>query len=418
MSHSTSGRSAKEYSFDLYITVNSPGEIAGRAAPLVRELKTKLWNSRITLVVVPCQYASGSELEMASSIGADRVVRNGDVREMMRDDIRSGNVVRPGGKKLVMHLGGDLFFSVLLARRLRAKLWAYANRPRWGRFVERFFVPDERAERKFAILDFSKDRYEKIGQLILDSIVLSKSEDETRNFLGVNRDDQILVMLTGSRPIEYKRGVPFFSRIAGMITRDIPDLKVVFPLAPAVDDDLLRSALEAEKIAYRGESRVRSILIDEDADRWASVVRDHTLETLNVAKLAIAVPGTNNLQAAALFTPLIMVLPLDRADEYPLDGILGIIPLWVPGFRALKKKIILKKNAKTPYLSLPNIMADKMIAPEIRGLISEDDVARTAVDLLRNEQRLGEISRAFWELTHERGAAGKLADRIADFAKI
>ncbi len=93
------------------------------------------------------------------------------------------------------------------------------------------------------------------------------------------------------------------------------------------------------------------------------------------------------------------------------------LPLWIPGMRRLKKKYILKLNEKVDFVSLPNKMAGRMIVPEIRGLFREEDVAVLAASLLENPIRLQEMSRAFWELTHERGAALKFAENIAQWAK-
>lgn len=166
-------------------------------------------------------------------------------------------------------------------------------------------------------------------------------------------------------------------------------------------------------VKWMGETRVHAI--DLGGGRWAGVVRDRTLEILNCSRLAIAVPGTNNLQAAALYIPYIMVLPMDRADEFPLDGLPGVLPLWIPGVRRFKKALILRLNARTPFVSLPNKMAGKMIAPEIRGIFQPEEVVEKAAELLSSPDKLQWISRAFWELTHERGASIRLAERIAEW---
>jgi lipid-A-disaccharide synthase len=112
-----------------------------------------------------------------------------------------------------------------------------------------------------------------------------------------------------------------------------------------------------------------------------------------------------------------MVLPLDEAEEYPLDGLPGLLPLWIPGVKKLKRNYIMRLNERTDFVSLPNKMAKKMIAPEIRGIFREDDVARKAISLLGSPEELDRIGRAFWELTHERGASARLASRIAEWTK-
>jgi lipid-A-disaccharide synthase len=395
-----------DVSLDLYITANSPGEIAGWVAPLVREVRPRVWNCRITLVILPCQYASGSELSLGSECGVDRCVRMGD----------TGALAPSGRKRLVLRMGGDFFFSVYLSKRLNARLWAYSTRPRWGRFVDRFFVPDEASERRFALFGFAADRYERIGHLAIDSVVLSESEEETREFLSIAPNEPVISCLIGSRPVEYREGVPFFARVASLVTEKLPDHRVLFPLAPTVREDLFTDALSRAGIKWKGETRVHAI--DIGGGRWGTVVRGRTLESLACSRLAILVPGTNNLQAAALYIPFVMALPLEHADEYPLDGLPGLLPLWFPGVRKLKKKYIIKLNERTNFVSLPNKMAGRMITPEVRGLVSADDVAAKAIDMLASEHELSRISRAFWELTHERGASVRLAERLAEWAKI
>ena len=388
---------------DIYITVNSPGEIAGWAAPVVRELRLHLKSCRITLVVPPCQYASGAETAYGSQMeGVERCIR---FRSALFSDIAD-----PNAPRLVLHLGGDFAYSVLLSRRLRAPLFAYAARPRWRGFVEHFFIPDHSAQRRFALSNFLPDQYSRVGHLALDSVVLKETEGETRLRLGFSPEQKILAFLTGSRPLEYCEGMPFFVKIASLITESFPDHEVVFPMAPTVDEARFRESLDANGVRWRGSSRVREV--DLGGGRWGRVLWTLPLESVNCCRLVVAVPGTNNLQVAALYVPLLMVLPLDKAEEFPLDGIGGVLPLWLPGVKWLKRWIIFRMNERTPYVSLPNRMAGRMIAPELRGLLTAEDVAEKAREMLSSPQKLEEISRAFWELTHERGAAGRIATAI------
>ena len=388
---------------NIYITVNSPGEIAGWAVPVVRELRLHLKSCRITLVVPPCQYASGAETAYGSQVeGVDRCLR---FYSALLSDVADCDA-----PCLVLHLGGDFAYSVLLSRRLRAPLYAYAARPRWGSFVEHFFIPDHSAQRRFALSNFPPDRYSQVGHLALDSVVLKETEEETRLRLGFSPQQKVLAFLTGSRPIEYCEGMPFFVKIASLVTESFPDHEVIFPMAPTVEEARLREALDAKGVRWRGSSRIREVDLGEG--RWGRVLWALGLESINCCRFAVAVPGTNNLQLAALYVPFLMVLPLDKAEEYPLDGIGGVLPLWFPGVKQLKRRIIFGMNKRIPFVSLPNRMAGRMIAPELRGLLSAEDVAAKAKEMLAAPQKLEEISRSFWELTHERGAAGKIAAAV------
>ncbi|MDR1916503.1 MAG: hypothetical protein LBQ58_08015 [Synergistaceae bacterium] len=401
-----------DIALDLYITTNSPGEIAGWVTPFLRELRPRIWNCRTTIVILPCQYASGAELSYGAESGADRTVSIGRIDELRNDPAEAKISVK---RRLVMHMGGDMFFSVYLSRKLKAPLWAYTARPRWGRFVNRYFVPDEEAAERFSALKFKPGRYECIGNLVLDSVILDESESDTRASLGIAPDSLVLTCLVGSRPLEYTKGIPLFAAISRLITEKFPGIRVLFPLAPTVQEDILKSAMTESGISWRGEERVREIELG--GGRWGTVIRGRTLETLNCSNLAIVVPGTNNLQAAALYIPFIMVLPLDWADEYPLDGLLGVLPTWLPGIRWLKRRYITRLNEQTSCVSLPNKMAGRMIAPEVRGIFQPDVVARLAISLLESPERLKEMSRVFWDLTHKRGASVRLAERVAQWTR-
>ncbi|MDR1510307.1 MAG: hypothetical protein LBS53_11785 [Synergistaceae bacterium] len=397
---------------DIYITANSPGEISGLATPVIREIRSRIPQCGVTLVILPCQYASGEELSAGGSSGADRCVGIGDLNRILSNP---GEKNRAPGLRLVLHLGGDVVFSIYLSKKLRCPLWIYSSRPRWKLFVDRYFVPDEKALSGFLKRGVKGDKCAVIGNIALDSVTLNETEEETRAFLGIAPDVSVVTCLTGSRPIEYVGGVRLFAAVSRIITEKFPRVKVLFPLAPTVRDDLFRSALSASGLEWRGDIRVREISLG--GGRWALVIRDRTLEAINCSTLALAVPGTNNLQAAALHVPYIMVLPLDRADEYPLDGILGLLPLWLPGFRRFKRFYIKRLNERTSFVSLPNKMAGRMVAPEIRGVFESRVVARMAVGLLESPEARREMSRTFMELTKERGAASRLAEYALKFAR-
>ncbi|MDR1581338.1 MAG: hypothetical protein LBS35_13360 [Synergistaceae bacterium] len=398
-----------DISADIFITANSPGEISGWAVPVIRELRAKIWRCRITMIILPCQYASGEEMALASESGADRCLPLGRIKELKKES----EGIAP--KRLLLHLGGDVAFSVYLSKTIKCPLWVYASRPRWKFFVDRYFVPDAKSAERFKSGAAGERRYRVVGNLALDSVVLNETEEATREFLGLPPDAAVMACLTGSRPIEYTGSIALFVRVSQIVTEHFPDLRVIFPLAPTIREEQIQKTLADSGIGWRGENRVREI--DIAPGRTALVVRNMTLEVLNCAKLALAVPGTNNLQAAALFVPFIMVLPLDRADEFPVDGLMGIIPHTFPGFRRLKRAYIKRMNEKTSVLSLPNKIAGRMIAPEIRGIFNPRVVARMAIGLLESPEKLKEISRAFFECTHERGASGKIAEDILKFVK-
>jgi len=63
----------------VFIVTNSPGELVGWVRPVVRSLKKKASRIKIVVVIIPCQYASGMEKEIAESFPeVDYVMSKGE----------------------------------------------------------------------------------------------------------------------------------------------------------------------------------------------------------------------------------------------------------------------------------------------------------------------------------------------------
>ncbi|HWR29891.1 MAG TPA: hypothetical protein VN631_08645, partial [Negativicutes bacterium] len=130
--------------------------------------------------------------------------------------------------------------------------------------------------------------------------------------------------------------------------------------------------------------------------------------------IAIVLPGTNNLQCAALGIPFIMLMPLNSIENVPFEGLLGLLyPRFFP-FNHLKKWIIAWMSPRVPYMSMVNRMAGRMLAPEIRGILTSIGVADAASALWRDTERRGKLRSDLLELTRERGAARMIAEEIRE----
>ena len=87
---------------------------------------------------------------------------------------------------------------------------------------------------------------------------------------------------------------------------------------------------------------------------------------------------------------MIVCLPLSRPEEVPLDGVLGYIDKIPVVGRKLKAKAVLKFAERTPFLALPNRIAQELIASELRSTqLSAGEVAREAERLLADPEALG-----------------------------
>lgn len=385
---------------ELLILSNSPGEVAGWVKPVAEAFASRNSGTRVTLAVLPCPYASGMEKRYGSEIyGIDRAVA-------FRDVLLVG---RGAGKKMVLQLGGDPMFGALLSAKFRMDWMIYTSRPRWQGRVAHYFIPDAVAERRFIAANVKCEKFSKTGNLMLDSIPQYLSAEEARGRLGISNDAEIISFLPGSRPFEYSQGAAFFCRVAEEIMEAFPNIQVLMPIAPTVDEEILTKGLSGYNLTWSGDGQVETVFL---GNRSVRLVRGDTFAAIKSSKLAIALPGTNNLQIAALDVPLLMVAPLNEAENIPLDGIPGIIPAFFPGYRYIKRKLVFRMNSREKFISLPNRIAGKEIVPEHRGLLTPHIVADLTKELLGTPGRLERIRQGYQELDFLFGASKRIADRV------
>lgn len=388
---------------NLYILSNSPGEVSGWVKPVTEALAKKNSGAQVTLAVLPCPYASGMEKHYGSRLGGV------DSAVTFRDLWKSR---RAGGKHLILQLGGDPMYGAMLSAKLRARWTIYTARPRWKARVAHYFIPDAAAERRFTAAKVAPEKFTRVGNLALDSVPQGLGEAEAKSRLGLGPEAEAMAFLPGSRPFEYVLGVSFFCRAAEEVTRTFPRLNIFMPIAPTVDEGLLTWGLERNNLAWEGGERAETVICDGCR---VKLVRGDAFSAIKAAKLAVAFPGTNNLQAAALGVPLMMVAPLNEAENIPLDGIAGVIPQSLPGFKYFKKKLVFHINSRENFVSLPNRLTQKAIVPEHRGLLTPHMVADRAKELLSSQERLEEIRKGYGEIDFEFGASEKITEYICRY---
>lgn len=389
----------------LFILSNSPGEVSGWMGPVTKALAESRLELSITGVTLPCPYASGMEAGSARLMpGVADVVR---LREAMR-------AAPSEGRRLILQLGGDPMYGWTLSMKFRAPWMIYTARPRWRGRVRHYFIPDEFAQRRFEKAGVAADRRSLVGNLILDSVPERGScrAEEFRRRYGIAAE-HIICFMPGSRPFEYELGFAFYSECARILHKKYPDWQAVFPVAPTVDEACLRSGLEKAGLKWRGGEHVEEILPDDGCR--VPLVRSGQYEAIAAASLAVAFPGTNNLQIASLGVPLLMIAPLNQAENIPLDGLAGAISPSAPGLRLLKKRLVFWYNSKESYVSLPNRLAGRPVLPERREIMTPESACYYISELIESPERRRGIAEEYAKLNLRRGASAKIAEKIGEF---
>ena len=115
----------KKKSLAVVIVSNGPGELSTWVRPVVEELNkisesvnnnNKKFDFTLNLVLVPCPNATGKEYEVANSWNIfDLITKSKSFWKLLIKPFSFTNWPQKG---IVIFLGGDQFWSILLAKRL------------------------------------------------------------------------------------------------------------------------------------------------------------------------------------------------------------------------------------------------------------------------------------------------------------
>ncbi len=425
--------------FDVVITTNSPGEVAAWVNPVVAELGRRAPAARISVFMPPCRYASGAEKSVVLQMpGIAAAAGPGDyLRYMLLGRIPAG--FRPGKRGVVLFLGSDLMHAVFLSRRLGFPAVAYTEGfVNWRGSFARFLVPYPFTRERLIARRTPPEKVRVVGNLMLDAVGARLSGAQREALLGRIRPGPVVALFFGSRPFEIGFMAPFLLRAAELIAREAPEARFVSSISPFVSVEQLKSALtgpipgRAEPGGVTSEVEGSGGLVLEAAGAdlpgllsiesaggiKITALRGFQYDIMEMADLALTIPGTNTAELAFLGVPMVVAFPLNKPEEIPLEGLAGMagnVPALGP---ALKRALIRKLDKRIRFTAQPNIIAQEEIVPEIRGVLQPLDVALPAIQLLRDPARREAISARLREVVGGRGAAGRVVEEtLAVFNK-
>ena len=187
-----------------------------------------------------------------------------------------------------------------------------------------------------AFLPFEKAFYDRfnvpcrfIGHTMADAIPLKPNREEACQLLNLDSTQRYVAMLVGSRGSEVEFLSEPFLQTAQLLHQRYPDVKFLVPLINQ------KRRQQFEQIKQRVAPELDMILLDGNA-RAAMITAEATL----------LASGTAALEAMLCKSPMVV------------------------GYRMKPFTYFLAKRlVKTQYISLPNLLADEMLVPE---LIQED----------------------------------------------
>lgn len=357
---------------ELILTGNGPGELRGWVLPVAHAARARQVGqdqpTRLTAILTPSQFATGREADVIRRWGLfDRIL---DVPEALRVSFGLSTLSREP-QAAVVHMGGDLWFSGRLAKRLGVQACAMSENTliasRHHAFARVFAVSSEIA----AALRARGVPPQKIlttGDPRADTILDAESEVEHASGYTVS-------FLPGSRDRIFEVVAPYFLAVAHGLAARIPGVNVQIVTSEFLSPGIIASMQQHAAAAWPGLQV-----------HW---VTDGSPAALLRSDVVMTIPGTNTLELAYLAVPFVVVVELGLLHRAPLEGAaewLSRVPLLGPPLRQAMLRQYLRR---TPYVALPNIRAGRSLVPEWVGRWAPDDLTKRLADLLADgKQRM------------------------------
>ncbi|MDY6785275.1 MAG: lipid-A-disaccharide synthase [Cyanobacteriota bacterium] len=424
---------------DILILSNGPGELATWVRPAVRELRKQLTEDRsvlrISAILSPCPNATGTEEAIARSYPEiDRVqgakhffpfLLWGKTTEQW--DWREQGIV--------LFLGGDQFFPVVIGKRLGYRTVLYAEwEARWWRWCDRFGAMND------SVLDRVPPRYRSkftvVGDLMAD--VSGKGETALQHSAlqhsALSTQNSALIgLLPGSKWYKLMMGVPLVCAIAERLHQQRPQTRFVIPVAPTIDLQTLARYGDRQHnplIAKMGNVSAQLITPENQTPylKTSGGLQLHlatqfpAYDLLSQCQLCLTTIGANTAELGALAVPMLVLLPTQQLDAMRAwDGIPGIL-VNLPGigssFAHLINTFVIRQTRQQNRLyAWPNLWAKAEIVPELLGELQPEDIAARAIQLLEHPEELAAMGDRLRRVRGKPGAAEKLAALVGEELK-
>jgi hypothetical protein len=446
---------------DILILSNGPGEVTTWVRPVVRSLRQQLGHDRtqvrISLVLSPCPNANGRELAIAQTYPEiDRV----QGAELFFAFLLAGKTAENWDwrdRGVVLFLGGDQFFSVVIGKRLHYRIVIYGEwETRWHHWVDRFGVmkPEliDRAPRRYV------DKFRVVGDLMAEvgkeigKEVRKTAEGAKLEAVGTVSDStqepvtqepvaqepvaqepvaqepvtqELIGLLPGSKPAKLAQGMPLSLAIAQHIHAVRPQTRFVIPVAPLLDLTLLAHFADPKQNPiFQQIGGVAAELITDQGQPYLKTSHGLRVELwttfpaydlLSQCRLCITTVGANTAELGSLAIPMIVMLPTQQLDAMRAwDGLPGLLAN-LPGVGSIFAKLINGWFLRQSHLlAWPNIWAGTAIVPELVGKLQPAQVAEVALSLLSHPEQLEQMSDRLRQVRGKPGAAKKLAQIIVE----
>jgi lipid-A-disaccharide synthase len=233
------------------------------------------------------------------------------------------------------------------------------------------------------ILPFEVDFYKAhgfpvhyVGHPLRDTVKTTFSKSGARLHFGLSEKQTTIGLLPGSRSEEVVRLLPVMIEAAQIISKKIPDVQYILPLADTLEEKTVTAMLAKSEINLK-------------------IASGQIYDALACCDLAIVTSGTATLETGLMGVPMIIVYKVSLFSE-----------------------LIARMIIRQQHIGLANIIAGKTIAPELLQRDANGPrIASEALAILLNEEKKQGIIAQLNDIRAklgEPGAAGKAAKIACD----
>lgn len=258
----------------------------------------------------------------------------------------------------------------------------YVSPSVWAWRQNRIFKIARSVDLMLTLLPFEAKFYEEhqvpvefVGHHLADEIPFHVDKIAARKTLGLPEEGRIVALLPGSRAGEVERMGSLFMHAAVFCLEQDPSLRFIIP---AANSDRYRQL---------------HIQLNNYVDFPIELINGHSHEAMAAADVVLLASGTVTLEALLLKKPMVVA--------YKVAGLTYKILSWL---------------VKTPYLSLPNLLSQKMLVPElIQHQATPEALSAAVMNYFENPEQMQILSQTFADMhkTLKRDASARAADAIA-----
>lgn len=351
------------------------GETSGDmlGAGLIKELKQQYPNATFEGIGGPLMQAQGMNsfvpMERLAVMGLMEVL--GRIFELIR--IRRQLITHWKANPPDVFIGIDApDFNLGLAEKLHdagIKTVHYVSPSVWMWRQKRVFKIARAIDLMLTLFPFEADFYKEhkvpvvcVGHHLADKIPFNTPHQPAREALGIQLDHPVVCLMPGSRRAEVANLGPLFLATAQALLQQQPNLQFLIPAA------------NAER-----KAQLEALLTEQQQTLPVTLVDGQSQQCMAAADVILLASGTATLEAMLLKRPMVV--------SYKIN------PLTFA---------IVKRMVSRQWVSLPNLLANKELVPELlQNDATVEKLSHAVFERLENQSTIDYLQQEFLSIHHD-----------------